>query len=46
MFRECKRDGKYLSPEQDDWRVLLELAGLDYGVWRPSDWDEIERVLA
>lgn len=45
LFRELKQPGKYLSPEQDDWRRLLEAAGQDFGVWRPRDWDAIQETL-
>lgn len=45
LFRELKLDSTYLKPTQDDWRRLLEAAGLDYAVWRPRDWEQIEQEL-
>ena len=47
LFRELKTDDKnsQLRPEQVDWLKDLELAGADAGVWRPADWDRIEREL-
>lgn len=44
-LRELKMDNTYLKPKQDDWRVILERAGLDHAVWRPRDWDAILREL-
>lgn len=45
LFRELKQPGKYLRPEQDDWRRLLELAGQDYDVWYPKDAEAIMAAL-
>jgi hypothetical protein len=45
LFRELKRNGQYLSPEQDDWRLLLKGAGQDYDIWRPLDWPRIAQEL-
>lgn len=45
-FRELKMPGKYLSARQDDWKHLLQGAGLDWDVWRPEDWPRIEEELA
>jgi hypothetical protein len=41
LFRELKLDDTYLKPEQDDWRILLTRAGLDWAEWRPRDWPQI-----
>lgn len=38
MWRELKRDGELLSPEQETVSHLLNLGGEDVGVWRPADW--------
>jgi hypothetical protein len=47
LFRELKSERGRLSPEQEQWRDCLLANGIDWGVWRPSDWTsgEIERVL-
>lgn len=38
LFRELKRwDGK-LTEEQELWGAALVACGLDWAVWRPSDW--------
>lgn len=34
------------TEEQRAWGDALEAAGAEYHVWRPDDWEEIERVLA
>lgn len=46
LYRELKMVGNYLSPEQDRWRRLLEAAGANYAIWRPTDWAMIEEELA
>lgn len=38
MWREEKRDGELLSPEQEIVFNLLRAGGEDVGVWRPADW--------
>jgi hypothetical protein len=38
LFRELKRDGTGLKPEQRLWLDALVEAGADAGVWRPADW--------
>ncbi len=45
LFVELKAKTGRLSPDQTQW--LDELAGPDtyVFVWRPADWDEIERIL-
>jgi predicted transcriptional regulator len=35
-----------LSPEQKVWREKLINAGAEYYLWKPSDWEEIKKVLA
>lgn len=44
-FREVKTEKGRLTKEQDAWITLLALAGADVGVWRPRDWDLIEKEL-
>lgn len=45
IFRELKRPGEYLRPDQHDWMHILTSDGLDFEVWRPDDWPEIVRTL-
>lgn len=45
LFRELKRDGGKLSPEQLQWLLDLEAAGQDARVWTPADWDDIQATL-
>jgi len=37
MFRELKREGKNPTKAQQEWLDHMVAAGLDAGVWRPSD---------
>jgi hypothetical protein len=45
LFRELKVAGGRLSAEQREWGDALTAAGLDYAVWRPSDWESISAEL-
>lgn len=50
LFRELKlhpdtqKRGRP-TPEQTQWLSALTEAGNDAKLWRPGDWDEIERTL-
>jgi hypothetical protein len=46
LFRELKSEKGRLSPEQVVWGDVLEHAGADWAVWRPSDWPLVEAVLS
>jgi hypothetical protein len=48
IFAELKMDGRSLTDEQEAWADLLSKAthNVEYHVWRPSDWKEIENTLA
>lgn len=37
MVRELKAEAGRLSDGQEEWLRLLDAAGVDAGVWRPSD---------
>ncbi len=37
LVRELKREGKNPTREQQQWLDFLAAAGIDAGVWRPSD---------
>lgn len=45
LFRELKAEDGKLRPEQVAWGEALCAAGVDWGVWRPSDWPVIEQAL-
>ena len=42
---ELKSDTGRTTLEQDDWLTLFHTAGAETYVWRPRDWDTIERLL-
>lgn len=41
IFRELKKMGGTLQPEQKVWRDELLNAGADWKLWRPSDLDDV-----
>lgn len=45
IFCELKTDTGRLTQDQQDWVDALGRAGTEVYVWRPRDWDEIERLL-
>jgi hypothetical protein len=45
ILREVKAKRGVVSPEQAAWGVLLTLAGADYAVWYPTDWDDVVATL-
>lgn len=50
IFAELKVGKGKRTPSQEEWarRLLMrrwQRQGVDYYLWRPSDWPEIERVL-
>lgn len=42
---ELKSDKGKLRPEQEDWLAKFRATPAEVYVWRPSDWDEVQRVL-
>ncbi len=46
IWAELKAQDGATSAEQRQWIAALRAAGQTVFVWRPSDFDEIERVLA
>ena len=42
---ELKRESGQLTANQIAWKFVLEEAEVPYYCWRPSDWEEIEKVL-
>jgi predicted cobalt transporter CbtA len=46
IVRELKANGAAkMTREQAEWLATFEAAGVDAGVWRPEQWDEIEATL-
>ena len=45
IFAELKSHRGVLSDEQRVWRDQLVAAGASWHVWKPADWDEIEKYL-
>lgn len=45
LFAELKTEKGQLSAAQKHWLAILAAAGQRAYVWRPSDWDSIERIL-
>lgn len=45
VFAELKREKTQPTPEQRDWLDKLAAAGAEVYLWRPSDLDEIARIL-
>lgn len=45
LFVELKTNAGKLAYEQLKWHGALRDAGQDVRIWRPRDWEEIERVL-
>lgn len=46
LFCELKSEQGRQSRHQKHWQQLLQAAGQDFRVWRPSDWGEIVEALA
>ena len=46
IFAELKRDGGDLTAEQQIWQTAFkDCPGVEYYVWRPRDWPEVEKRL-
>lgn len=45
ILAELKTKRGKLSEKQTEWLDALRAAGVECHVWRPADWDEIERRL-
>ena len=46
IFAELKRERGRVTDAQRAWaEELAECAGVEYYLWRPSDWDEVEMIL-
>lgn len=45
IYVELKTQVGRLSPEQVRWKLLLEVAGGEWYLWRPSDLEEVAKIL-
>lgn len=45
IIAELKSEKGRQTPEQRTWQAILEANGVEYYLWRPSDWPDIERIL-
>lgn len=45
VFVELKSDTGRLRPQQEMWLNALDAAGLETGLWRPSDMETVRAVL-
>ena len=45
VFAELKRDGGRPTIPQSNWLHRLREAGQEAYLWRPADWDAIEKTL-
>jgi hypothetical protein len=46
VFAELKRELGIVSPQQEAWLDALRQTGAEGYIWRPSDLDEVLRVLS
>lgn len=45
LFAELKRENGKLEPKQRVWLDAIHAAGGTFYTWRPSDWEQIVKVL-
>jgi hypothetical protein len=45
IFAEIKAQAGVTSPDQDIWLDCLKQTGAAVFIWKPSDWDSIQKVL-
>lgn len=45
VFAELKSEKGKTTERQRYWLEHLEQCGIEVYLWRPSDWDDVERVL-
>jgi len=45
IFAELKSDRGRCTPEQRAWLAELAECSVEVKLWRPSDWEEIDRCL-
>ena len=46
LFAELKSEKGGTKKGQVEWAVAIKEAGGAYYLWRPSNWDEIKKILA
>lgn len=45
IFAELKKEGEKPSERQEMWLSALRAAGQETYVWRPSDFDDVAKIL-
>lgn len=45
IIAELKKETGRQTPEQRTWQATLEAVDVEYYLWKPSDWSDIERIL-
>ena len=45
IFAELKSETGKVTLAQKDWARELELSDAEYYLWRPADWNMLERIL-
>ena len=46
IYAELKTNRGKLTREQGDWKFILsQCPGVEYKIWRPRDWEQIEKIL-
>jgi hypothetical protein len=45
IFAELKTDRGVIGDAQKQWRDWLKAANVEHHLWRPRDWDEVQRIL-
>jgi hypothetical protein len=45
VVAELKAKGGQARPEQEDWLLAFEHAGVEAYLWAPDDWEDITAVL-
>jgi hypothetical protein len=45
VYAELKGEKGRLSADQEAWRDAILGAGGEWYLWRPGDWEEVQRVL-
>jgi len=46
VFAELKSERGKTTADQDEWLTFLDAEGLESHLWRPSNWDDVIKVLS